>query len=399
MDFKSLFASGLILACGGLVGYVLRNIPNQIFKWLKRKTLYTVTIYQQDELFDVLEDWLFENYRNHYKDVEATLWYDDKIMQPNEQPVKELKFRQEENFFIAKSDGKKIFISKTKEKLDKAQSLREIFYRRYVIKGFMAKKQINDLLHRVVAEYNKKKKKEVIKIYAHDSWGNWTCLHDIIVKSFDNIILKPDQKRLLIEDLESFMLSADWYKSRAIRYKRGFLLHGQPGNGKTTVATGIAEYSARDVYILNLNSLENDGYLVKAFSGLGKNIVLLIEDIDRAFIKRESKESKISFSSLLNSFDGVLCKEGIITVITTNCIDQLDEALIREGRMDIRLQIDNPEPEQIKEYIEKFYDVKLSNMPTLSDCSMSYVQEYCIKNKDNSLAAINHFTKQKIAYI
>jgi chaperone BCS1 len=398
MDFNTLFVSGILLASSGIVVYALREIPKKVFEWGKRKTLYSVTVYQQDELFDVLEEWLFQHYRNHYKDVEATLCYPDgQQCTPNESPVKELRFKQEENFFIAKIDGRSVFISKTKEKLDKAQSLREIFYRRYIIRGWMAKEQINTFLKNIVEEHNQKKKKGLVKVYANNFWGDWTCIHDITVKPFSKVVMKHEEKNMLIDDLDNFIASADWYKERGIRYKRGYLFHGSPGNGKTTIASAISEYLGRDVYILNLNSLENDGYLIKAFSNLGKNIVLLIEDIDRSFAKRENIDSKVSFSSLLNSFDGVLCKDGIITVITTNFIEKLDEALVREGRVDLKFQIDNPSPEQVKEYVEMFYGVKIANPITGNGHSMSYVQEFCIRHKDNPLAATNHFADQKTA--
>lgn len=396
-DILPLITSGILLASGGLVAYVIKDIPRKIFAYGKRKTLYSVTVYQQDELFEVLEEWLFDHYRNHYKDVEATLYFDERKSNPNERPTKELKFRQEENFFIAKINGKSIFISKSKEKLDKAQSIREIFYRRYVVRGWMAKEEINTFLETIVADYNKKNKKGLLKVFTNNTWGEWTCIHDITVKSFDRVIMKQDEKKMLLNDIDNFIAASDWYKDRGIRYKRGYLFHGSPGNGKTTIASAISEYTGRDIYILNLNSLESDGALIRAFSSIGRNVVLLIEDIDRAFAKRENIDSKVSFSSVLNSFDGVLCRDGIITVITTNCIDKLDEALIREGRIDLRFQIDDPLPEQVTEYIEKFYGVKIANQIEANGHSMSYVQEYCIRNKDNSLAAINHFAKQKIA--
>lgn len=398
MDLQMLFTSGLLLACGGAIGYLLRDIPKKTFEWGKRKAMYCVTIYQQDELFDILEDWLFEHYRNRYKDVEATLCTNEKNVPANEIAKKELKFRQEESFFIAKINGKRLFISKSKEKLDKAQSLKEIFYRRYVIKGFMAKEEINSFLYRIVDEYNKKRERGRLKVYSNNPWGDWTNIQDITVKPFSKIIMRPEQKKDLIDDMDNFVSAADWYKQRCIRYKRGYLFHGKPGNGKTSIACAMAEYLGRDIYILNLNSLTDDASLIRAFSTLGRNIILLIEDMDRVFIKRDNAErSKISFSSLLNSFDGVLCKDGIITVITTNYVENLDEALTREGRMDFKLEIQNPDREQIKEYIEMFYDIRLANLPGDSDYSMSYIQEYCIRNKDNSLAAINHFSKQKTA--
>lgn len=399
MNIQTIFISGLLLAFGGVVGYLLKDIPNKILAWLKRKTMYSVTIYQQDELFDVLEDWLFDHYRNRYKDVEATLCSNEKELLPNEVPKKELKFKQEENFFIAKINGKQLFISKSKEKLDKAQTLKEIFYRRYIIKGFMAKDEINNLLFRIVAEYNKKKERGKLKVYSNNPWGDWVSIQDITVKPFGKIIMRPEEKSELIADIDSFTSAGDWYKQRCIRYKRCYGFYGPPGNGKTSIACAIAEYLCRDIYILNLNSLTDDGSLIRAFSTLGRNIVLLIEDIDRLFIKRENAEhSKVSFSTLLNSFDGVLCRDGIITVITTNHFENLDEALIREGRMDFKMEINNPYKDQVAEYLETFYGIKLSIEIADNGYSMSYVQEYCIRHKDNALAAINHFAKEKTAY-
>lgn len=391
MDIQTLVISSLVLAAGGMVVFVIKDVPVKIFNWAKRKSLYTVSIYQHDELFDVVEDWFFAHYKNRYNDVEAVLNY-------KEQPViiggpnKELKFKQEENFFIAKVSGKRILISKSKEKLDKAVSLRDIYYRKYIIRGFMAKKEINDLLTQIVKEYNDKSKSGIIKVFTNNSYGDWVCVNDISVKSFDLVVLEPLLKKSIVSDIDEFIDSQDWYKKRSIRHKRGYLFHGSPGNGKTTLAMAIAEHLNRDIYVMNLNALQDDGCLIRAFSNIGKNIVLLVEDIDRAFSKRENKDSKISFSSLLNSFDGATCRDGIITVVTTNHLEQLDPALTREGRMDVKHEIKNPSDQQVKEYLELFYEIKIAIGIQNNGHSMSYIQEYCIKNKDNSLAAISHFS-------
>jgi len=391
MDIQTLVITSLIVAAGGTVAFLIKDIPVKIFNWAKRKSLYSVSIYQQDELFDVVEDWFFAHYKNRYNDVEAVLNYRD-------QPAvvgglnKELKFKQEENFFIARVAGKRILISKSKEKLDKAVSLRDIYYRKYIIRGFMAKQEINDLLAQIVKEYNDKSKSGIIKVFTNNSYGDWVCVNDISVKSFDLVVLESGLKSSLISDVDDFIASEQWYKKRSIRHKRGYLFHGLPGNGKTTLAMAIAEHLSRDIYVMNLNALQDDGCLIRAFSNIGKNIVLLVEDIDRAFSKRENKDSKISFSSLLNSFDGATCRDGIITVVTTNHLEQLDPALTREGRMDVKHEIKNPPDKQVKEYLELFYEIKISVDIHNSDRSMSYVQEYCIKNKGNSLAAINHFS-------
>lgn len=395
MDIAQLVISGVVLASGGAVVYLLRDIPKRLYKYAQTKTVYSVTIYQNDELFDILEEWLFLHYNKQYRDVEASLSQNDNppgMVFLDRPPQKKLRLKQEENFFIAKINGKSVFISKSKEKLDKAQSLRDIYYRKYILRGFRAKDQINGLLEKIVADYNLKIQKGVLKVYTNNSWGDWICINDITVKPFSKVVIPKEQKDAIVNDLDKFIVAQEWYKERGIRHKRSYLLHGSPGNGKTSIGMAIAEYLNRDIYVLNLNSLENDSYLIKSFSQLGKNIVLLVEDIDRAFSKRDNVESKISFSTVLNSFDGALCRDGIITVVTTNHIEQLDEALIRDGRIDMKQEIVNPSADQVKEYLELFYGIKIVTEISDLNIPMSSVQEFCIKNKENSLAAITHFS-------
>lgn len=395
-NIGNLITSGIMLGAGGSVVYALKGIPTKIYTWLRQKLMYTVTIYQNDELFNLLEEYLFTNYNDHYKDVEAVLQQVETSQTSNSRPTqRELRFKQEESFFIAKVGKKKIYISKLKEKLDKAQNIKEVYYRKYILRGLTAKKQINELLNTITDSYNQKIKKGTLKVYVNGSWGEWEALHDIDVKPFSKIIIDSKHKNNLISDINEFTNNKDWYKQRSIRHKRGYLLYGPPGNGKTSVAMAIAEFLNRDVYVLNLNSLSGDGSLLKAFGSLGRNIILLIEDIDKCFVKRENIDCKVSFSAVLNQFDGALCRDGAVTIITTNHIDKLDEALIRDGRMDFKLEIPNPSSQLVKEYLELFYDIKIAVDIEESDHSMSSVQEFCIRNKNNSLTAINHFLKQK----
>jgi ATP-dependent 26S proteasome regulatory subunit len=88
----------------------------------------------------------------------------------------------------------------------------------------------------------------------------------------------------------------------------------------------------------------------------------------------------------LNCLDGAFSKHGLIVFITTNNKEKLNPALIREGRADLKLEIVNPGPTEIKQYLDVFYDNKFCSIPNINwnyqpRLSMVEVQNICIENK------------------
>ncbi|KAH6703028.1 hypothetical protein BKA61DRAFT_438083, partial [Leptodontidium sp. MPI-SDFR-AT-0119] len=110
-----------------------------------------------------------------------------------------------------------------------------------------------------------------------------------------------------------------------------------------------------DIYILNISSLD-DSSLGKLFTELPANCVVLVEDIDavnatqsrqRGTVETGQDETgstgksqgMVSLSALLNVLDGVGSQEGRVLIMTTNHTDRLDAALIRPGRVDMKLEL------------------------------------------------------------
>ena len=201
----------------------------------------------------------------------------------------------------------------------------------------------------VKAAYSASKIEDSLKIYTWD--GYWCMLRDRQMRSLKTIVLPDEQIRRIIDDADWFCANEKWFYDRGISYHRGYLFSGQPGTGKTSMATALASHLKKDVYLLNLSSIEKDDSIIKAFSDVSKGALILIEDIDAlpAIHQRSEVDEKdddddededkkgigISLSGLLNAIDGIATPQDCIIVMTTNHPEKIDKAVMRKGRVDI----------------------------------------------------------------
>ena len=151
--------------------------------------------------------------------------------------------------------------------------------------------------------------------------------------------------RGLIAEARRWKGSEDWYLDRGLPWRRGWLLHGPPGTGKTALVRAVAEDLDLPVYAYDLGSLRNDE-LREAWANMLAEApcLALLEDIDAVFHGRENvavKEGGLTFDCLLNCLDGVQRADGLLVVLTTNHPERLDPALgsadsnaTRPGRVD-----------------------------------------------------------------
>ncbi|KAI3534400.1 mitochondrial chaperone bcs1 [Colletotrichum abscissum] len=165
-------------------------------------------------------------------------------------------------------------------------------------------------------------------------------------------------KQTLLKDVHSFLdpKARSWYASRGLPYRRGYLLFGRPGTGKSSLSMSVAGCFGLDIYVLSLAAM-SDGQLGALFTELPQRCVVLLEDVDavgttqsrvsdaddfdsRSEDSRRSSKSHgaVSLSGLLNVLDGVASQEGRVLIMTTNHIEHLDEALIRSGRVDKKIE-------------------------------------------------------------
>ncbi|CED83541.1 AAA-type ATPase [Phaffia rhodozyma] len=162
-------------------------------------------------------------------------------------------------------------------------------------------------------------------------------------------------------DLLKFLRRGKWYAERGIPYRRGYLLHGPPGSGKSSYIQALAGSLGYNICLLNLSERGmTDDKLALLLSLVPERSLVLLEDVDAAFSKRsqtseDGYQSSITFSGLLNTLDGVASSDSRIIFMTTNHLSRLDPALVRPGRVDVVAYLGDASAYQASELFRRFY--------------------------------------------
>ncbi|KAL1799103.1 hypothetical protein ACET3X_003140 [Alternaria dauci] len=126
-----------------------------------------------------------------------------------------------------------------------------------------------------------------------DSGRQWQCDCTRLSRPLSTVCLDQQQKSKIVADINEYLdpATARWYGARGIPHRRGYLFHGPPGTGKTSLSFALAGIFGLDVYCLSLNDGITESELGYLFKRLPGRCLLLLEDIDAAGIRREGLES------------------------------------------------------------------------------------------------------------
>lgn len=250
-----------------------------------------------------------------------------------------------------------------------------------------------------IGRYRKKYKSELIKIFKDglryarsqvstgskhkalsltSKGGQFDSL--ITLRTFDSVVYK--NKRYIQDTIYRFTKQEDLYKKFHIMYKLGILLYGDPGCGKSTIIKAIIDmlsnklnYTLRIFYLNTADSdivgLErNLGFIMGEINdyniqilGIKPMSIVILEEIDALSSKdNNGNDNDAKINLMLQYLDGPYSKDNVIYIATTNKYDKLDPRLIRDGRFDCKVSVNEFTTEEEVQELCDIFDADRSRL-------------------------------------
>ncbi|KAI7886134.1 P-loop containing nucleoside triphosphate hydrolase protein [Lichtheimia hyalospora FSU 10163] len=258
-----------------------------------------------------------------------------------------------------------------------------------------------DLLKQFIQEwtdiYNDRQTEEITIHKYMGNYSSWEYYKAMDPRPISTVALKAGLKEKIVNDMERFRRRKRWYKTRGVPYRRGYLLYGPPGTGKTSLIQALASNLGMDIGIASLLDMFSDSEFSDMLSEVPNNCLVVLEDFDHYIHKlTESHErTGVSVAGMLNALDGIQGQSGSMIFMTCNDITKLPPALLRPGRMDVKLKLDYADRGQMQDMFWQFFGHDPDTLePMLDGERKEYVQSL-MKKFANALPE-NHVTTAEL---
>jgi len=182
-----------------------------------------------------------------------------------------------------------------------------------------------------------------VMVFQNGYWEKDEDLFEALkMASFDRLVLEGRLKQEILDDLTRFFAAREVYERYSIPWKRGILLTGPPGNGKTCTIKALVNKLGRPcLYVKSLKSEdESDDVNIRSVFAQARRsapCIVVLEDID-SLVADDSK------SVFLNELDGFPSNTGMAVIATTNHPERLDPAIVdRPSRFDRKFYFGSPD--------------------------------------------------------
>lgn len=229
-------------------------------------------------------------------------------------------------------------------------------------------------------------------------------------RDINSIYSNSDIPNKILEDIKAFLENKQTYIESNSPYKFVALLSGTPGSGKTSAIHAIASELSMGVRFINTedDDFEDIARIMTRSDDCDNSIkrrdIIVIEDVDciamgasekrnlntppknttNPFDESPKNSTNLSLTSILNLLDGIVTPSGTIVFLTSNKPENLDPALLRDGRIDAKYSFGNFNGETANRLVQDFLGFKIDNIK--EDITPSSIQRDALKVRINRMS-------------